>query len=172
MIKLKRTINVGLLLLLMMQSGGLYIALKIQQYSAKVVMQHTISHNEAPAIHMTLSLSDYMKSLVEKNEIFYRGKMYDIKTRIFSVDSIDMMVIHDVKEGNILKKVKKLFAHNNDLQKTFPEVITYLLSLNYIRTNINNPSVVFTSIFIIKSDFSEKAIFRNSNVLTPPPEVI
>jgi hypothetical protein len=158
-----------LLLLLIFQSGGLFIVFKLQQYSAKAIMFAEMSREETTFLQMTLSRSDYVKSLVEKNEIFYQGKMYDIKSKTFSGDSVIMMVIHDEKEGKIFKKVKKLLTHGS---KKTPDTLLNLLSLHYFHPFLLDSKMIFTSSTIQQPLFSEALIIRNSNVLTPPPELM
>jgi hypothetical protein len=152
-----------------LQSGGLFIAFKLQQYSAKAIMSVTMDRKETVYQPMTVSRTDYEKSLVEKNEIFYQGKMYDIKSKIFSGDSVVMRVIHDEKEGKIFKKVKKLLTHG---PKKTTDTLLRLLSLHYFHPFQSDSKMIFTSSTIQQPLFSEALIFRNSNVLTPPPELI
>jgi hypothetical protein len=158
-----------LLLLLILQSGGLFIAFKLQQYSAKAIMSMTMDRKETIYQPMTLSLTDYEKSLVEKNEIFYQGKMYDIKSKIFLGDSVDMMVIQDEKEEEIFKKVKKLLTHET---KKIPDTILHLLSLNYFQTFLLYSNIIFTSSTINQPLFSEALTFRSTDVLSPPPKPV
>jgi hypothetical protein len=152
-----------------MQSGGLFVVLKMQQYSAKSIMSVTMDRKETVYQPMTLSRTDYEKSLVEKNEIFYQGKMYDIKSKTFSGDSVTMMVIHDEKEGKIFKKVKELLTHG---QKKIPDTLLRMLSLHYFHPFLPDSKMIFTSSTMQQPLYSEALLFRNSNVLTPPPELI
>jgi hypothetical protein len=152
-----------------LQSGGLFIAFKLQQYTAKAIMSMTMNREETIYEPMTLSRSDYEKSLVEKNEIFYQGKMYDIKSKINSGDSIDMMVIHDEKEGKIFKKVKKLLTHG---PKKTPDTLLRLLSLHYFHPIILSSKMIFTSSAIQQPLFSEALLFRSTDVLSPPPKPV
>jgi hypothetical protein len=158
-----------LLLLLILQSGGLYIAFKLQQYAAKSIMSMTMDREETIYQPMTLSRIDYEKSLVEKNEIYYQGKMYDIKSKTFSGDSVTMMVIHDEKEGKIFKKVRKLLTHGST--KT-PDTLLRLLSLHYFHPFLLDSKMIFTSSTIQQPLFSEALIFRSTEVLSPPPKPV
>jgi hypothetical protein len=156
-----------LLLLLILQSGGLYIAFKLQQYTAKCIMSVTMDRKETVYQPMTLSRSDFEKSLVEKNEIFYQGKMYDIKSRTFSGDSVTMMVIHDEKEGKIFKKIKKLLTHGS---KKTPDTLLRLLSLHYFHPFLSDSKMISTSSTIQQPLFSEALLIRSTDVLSPPPK--
>jgi hypothetical protein len=132
-------------------------------------MSVTMDRKETVYQPMTLSCADYEKSLVEKNEIFYQGKMYDIKSKIFSGDSVAMRVIHDEKEGKIFKKVKKLLTHG---PKKTPDTLLRLLSLHYFHPFILSSKMIFTSSSIKQPLFSEALISRSTDVLSPPPKPV
>ena len=132
-------------------------------------MSYQMGKEETTFEPLTISRSNYKKCLVEKNEIFYLGKMYDIKTRIFSGDSVDMMVIQDVEEGKILKKLNKLLSHT---QEKMPDTILLLLSLNYLPLFSLNSNIVFTCSTQKQFQFSEALIMCISDVLSPPPKPV
>ncbi len=128
-----------------------------------------MDRNETIYQPMTLSRTDFEKSLVEKNEIFYQGKMYDIKSKTFSGDSVALMVIHDVEEGKIFKKVKKLLSHG---PKKTPDTLLRILAMHYLQPFFLNNSLVFTASTLKQPLFSEALIIRTRDVLSPPPKEV
>ncbi len=169
---LKKTLYISLLVLLIMQSGGLFVVLKMQQYTAKAIMHNQIRRSGNDIQHLRLCESDYNKCIVDNKEIYYKGKRYDVVCLTKAGDSIDMSVIHDEKEGNVVKRMKDFFAKSDDGSKKTPQELIRLLTLDYLQTAHPDISIVFYPFTTYKSPFIEGLIMRNTEVFLPPPELV
>jgi hypothetical protein len=161
-----------MLLLLIMQSGGLFMVLKMQQYAAKAVMQSSISCEANISRHLRIYGDDYIKSIVDNKEIFYQGKLYDVISMAKGADSVDLTVIQDEKEGSIFKRIKYLFTSSEDSNKKTPQELIRLLSLDYLQTSHPYISIVFYPYITYKTPFVEGVIIRSTEVFLPPPELV
>ena len=170
--KLKKVVYIFLLLLLVLQSGGLFLVLKSEQYAAQISMQHRIMNDTVSAEILTLSCRDYEKSLVDRKEIYYHGRMYDIRSMEKTGDSVRLVAVHDVKEGNILKKIKKLFPDNNTKHRQAPKHLMHLMTLNYIAFGVHPDDLILHFQILKKFSVAEHIISGNPEVLTPPPKSV
>lgn len=161
-----------LLFLLMLQSGGLFVAYKMQQYAAKYAMQQSIRKSTSIVETLSMSRSEFAKSLVDNKEIRYKGKMYDIRSMSILNDSVHLMVVHDTKEENILKKIKNLFSDHHSQKNKVPQVLIQLLSLDYIQHTVNLNPFITHHVVSLNHHFSENILSQNSEILLPPPEVV
>lgn len=150
----------------------MFIVFKMQQYYAKAVMLHNIKSSETRFENLTISYHDYVKSLVEKNEIFYHGKMYDIKTISFKKDSVSMSVIHDKAEGKVFKRLKELFSPEKNHHKKVPDTILRLITMNYIGIDGCKFKVVLNAIPLTRIYAPNKLTTGIIDVISPPPELV
>jgi hypothetical protein len=135
-------------------------------------MQQKVDNSNSCFEQLTLSYSDYVKSIVDDNEICFQGKMYDIKSMSFKNDSVCLVAINDIEEEDILKKIKKLFAADQSQKNKIPDSIIQLLSLDYIlQPGILNHNVTSFSISV-KYSYSENIIEQKSDIILPPPKLI
>jgi hypothetical protein len=155
-----------------MQSGGLFVVLKMQQYGAKVMMHNQMSREGSAAQQLRLHGKDYINSIADSKEIFYKGELYDVLSYAMVGDSVDLSVIRDEKEGNIVKRIKNLFTQPDDGNKKTPQEVIRLLTLDYLPTSHTDISIVFNHFTINKTSFSEGVIVRNAEVFLPPPELV
>ncbi len=157
----------------MLQSGGLFLLFKTQQYAAKISMQVNMIKGDTPVEHLSMSLVDYRKSITDNKELFYQGKMYDIKSLSFTNDSVNLIVIHDIKEENVLSKIKNLFASQDNTKKSkIPQTLIQLLSLDYIQDGIFCNDFVSHFSITLKHHFSENTITHCHKIILPPPEIV
>ncbi len=156
----------------MLQSGGLFIVLKLQQYSAKYAMQQKINTAKTNFEYLTLSQNDFQKYRIEKKELFYQSKLYDIKSIEVCNDSVKLSLIRDSEEENVFKKIKKLFATDQNHSKKLPDMLIQLLHLDYVsHTCITVPHRIHFSI-TRNQGYNASLLTPVSDILLPPPESV
>jgi hypothetical protein len=168
---LRKPVYLILLLLLFMQSGGLFIVLKLQQYASKELMNEHISKSSTGARHLALGIIDFKSCITGRNEIFHDGKLFDILSVEFNSDSVHLIAINDVKEENILKTIKVLFTENSLDPKKSTEALLQLLFPDYLPTSLPDNTMAADPLPLEKFLYSESTILRNIEVFLPPPKM-
>jgi hypothetical protein len=91
--------------------GGMLIILNIQQSIVQLRMGERLESDTSSFEYFILSNTKYKESMLNSKEISFKGKMYDINSRTFSVDSVTLQVIHDNDEEFILQMIKNFIAN-------------------------------------------------------------
>ena len=128
---LKRTISLVLLLINLLLAGGYSIIYKIQQLRVRSEMLEELKEGQAVATKLTLSISDFQKSKINSSEIYFKGKMYDVKSVNISTDMVELLVINDTKEEKIIEKNNELSKNANG-QNKLPSQLLKLITMVYI----------------------------------------
>jgi hypothetical protein len=128
---LKRLGYIALLILILLQAGGLLLVYNAQQGYARYKMARLMASREGRLIDMELSTSEYQAAKVAgHDEICCNGKMYDIRSMVASAGRVKLRVINDTGEEAVIKKIKRLTGekHNKEmfeqLMKLFAQVYT------------------------------------------------
>ena len=106
--KLKRSLCILLIAILLLQSGVLVLYFQCHQLIVKIEMKERMNLDETKFETMLLSVADYHRSIVNSHEITIGGEMYDVKTVKYVQGKVELKLIHDKHEGNIIKKIKYL----------------------------------------------------------------
>jgi len=169
---LKKTIYITLLLILFLQFGGLLIVLNIQQQFVKHQMKEKLENDFTLFEKLTLTKEQYQKSKIESREIFFNGNMYDIKSEITVGDSVKLIVINDVKEKNILKKMMDLSNNMTSHNSKFPNHLNTLIWLKYLSPE--KEFTFFNPVFKIKIGYGQvpDIISQILDISTPPPRKV
>ncbi len=120
---------------------------------------------------ISLSISEYSKCKLNKREMNYQGKLYDIKSVEIHADQVDVLVVHDKEEEGIKERIEILFQKKGAQEKGFLTVLEKLSTLNY-----TCPGSYFTlTPRMIRKYFtnsSEGILTSEKEITTPPPKVI
>ena len=135
-------------------------------------MLEELKEGRQPAIELTLTVPDFKKSKVGSNEIYFNGKMYDIKSISFIGDSVKLKAIDDVEEKKIVDIINALSNNMNDSNRKLPLQIHYLTLLKYISSNYNlsitipssQINIFYSSVFDLES--------TKPDIKTPPPQLV
>ncbi len=161
-----------MLFILLMQSGGLFLVYKVQQWNIQNKMSQVLKNDQTGFIRMTLTVSEYQKYKVKSNEICWKGKMYDVKSAVISGDNIDLLVINDIREENILRQIKLMTDNAAKQHRELPHQIIELLIAPYLCAAICD-KMIFQNIQEIKyPSLTEVPDSITSDVPSPPPELV
>ncbi len=161
---------IPLLLIILLQSGGISLYYKIQQSLAHNQAHHKLHKKNTRFHKLTLTLSEYHHSKVEHDEIRLNGKMYDVKSAKIVGNTVELQVIHDTEEETMFKEIRKFFDRTNQPNSQFNHHLQLLLTLSYLPPSY--PIWVLTSSFS-KSVFNTPAptiLSGYISLATPPPE--
>lgn len=151
--------------------GGLFIC-KMQQQLVRYKMEQALNNEKTSFQKLILSLNEFEKGKINKDEIIFNGSMYDVKSIKILGDSVEMLAINDIKEENIIENIKKL-VNANDLQnKDLPNQFVKLLTLVYISPTSNYNFLSQKKRQNIFKPLCEIIISHKSSISSPPPELV
>jgi hypothetical protein len=169
---LKKTSYIALLIVILMQSGGLLLVYKMKQLKVQFKMMQVLRENHEGFSKLTLTLAEYNQSRIKSHEISWQGRMYDVKSKVITGNSVDLLVIHDEKEENILKKIKLLAGNTSSQNRELPQQLVQLLTLTYICPAEEADFKVRDLEEYSFLPFSEKYNSIDIDILSPPPELV
>jgi hypothetical protein len=160
-----------LLLILLLQAGGMLLIYKVQQFTIQYEMRLALNSDESSFEKLILNIAEYRKSRVNSTEIYLNGNLYDVKSVIITGDTAELIVINDLKEKILLDSLKDFLKKSNQSKKELPDQLQKLLAINYIATDpgriIFIPSHCFNIIY-----HAELAIYSEpSDIPSPPPKL-
>jgi len=87
-----------LLALILFQGAGWMLAWQAMQVHAKISAEVAVARPENPSLHLTLSIGLFQRVRVDRKEIRLDGNMYDIRSALFTRDSVHLELYHDKRE--------------------------------------------------------------------------
>lgn len=105
---------------------------KVQQFSVQYKMRLALNESAISFEKLILNIDEYRKSRLNSREISYKGNMYDVKSVNITGDSVELLVINDVKEKILLQEIKDFLQKSNQSKKELPDQLQKFLSINYI----------------------------------------
>ena len=142
------------------------------QQETKQEMIHKIS-GDIPSSDITaitfskeeISASDFR----EKDELEYKGSMYDVVKKSETNDSYIFYCINDIKEAHLIKNFKQHFDDNKEKsnQNNLKTLISLIAPAVIVNNNIVNRTDIVSSLNNHLS-FNYKSIWFDK--LTPPPK--
>lgn len=167
---LKKTIYISLLLILLLQAGGMLLIYKIQQFSAQYKMSLAMNNNEASFEKLVINIDEYYKCRLNSREISYNGDLYDVKSLKLCGDSTELLVLKDEKETALLEEIKEFLRKSNQSKKELPDHLQKLFSISYIAADegrlIYIPSLDYNIFYQPESNLVSDFIENPS----PPPK--
>ena len=118
-----------------------------------------------------LSFSDFKKNQVDGHEIFFNGKMYDIKLVKYSGNFVELLAVNDTKEEKILEKINYLMTHSPNGHNNQTNHLINLLSQIYIFSVTEN-EYLFKPVLIRFPSFCESITLHNLDITSPPPKLV
>jgi hypothetical protein len=135
-------------------------------------MSKAIRFKQSGFQHLILSLSEFQKSSINRNEISFRGNMYDIKSVTIHGNSAELSVMKDFNEKLILQKVKYLLQSTKNRQNHLPNQIVQMLIHSYIFP-IKETKLFFPGLpESIYPRVSEIPVSLSGKITSPPPELV
>ncbi len=173
LLPLKKFASISLLLLILLQIGGMLLVYQLQQRSVQQEMKQTLCNEPTRLEKITLSTKEYNSYKINAGEIAIDGKMYDVKSVKHSVHSVELWVINDQKEEHILQKIASFFHQNEAAPKSkFPNQLEQLFSLAYLLPENYSPRFRAT----VANHFYPLTLLYNTTdhlfIFTPPPELV
>lgn len=100
----------ALLTLLLFQSAGWSLTWQIMHWEAKSAAQITLNRRETPLQTLKIVRNRLPALRVDKNEIRFEGRLYDIKNQKIEGDSVTLTLYHDRHEEAVLNALTGLIA--------------------------------------------------------------
>ena len=119
---------------LFLQMGGLWTSLKIQQGIHRWEMLERIESDPQHLITIIMSIKEYEASLVENDEILWRGEMYDVKSEIIKAETVELLAFPDEEEDRMLIQLTKL-EESHPSRKNSETLLNDLTRMFYLVPN-------------------------------------
>jgi hypothetical protein len=168
---LKKTGYILLLAILLLQTGGMLLVYKIQQFYVQYEMSLIVKDSNTSFEKLILSADEYQKSRVNSREILFKGNMYDVKSVKITGNTAELLVINDKKEKKLVKNIKDFLYKTNQQKKELPEQLQKFLSLNYLPADKELTDIVTILSSIIFYSPDGNILFHLSDIPSPPPKL-
>lgn len=96
----------ALLALILFQGAGWMLAWQAVQFHAKISADIAVSLPETPSLHLTLSTRLFQRVRIDRKEIRLDGNLYDIRSAVFTGDSVHLELYHDKREQALFALLK------------------------------------------------------------------
>ena len=168
---MKRYLFIILLIIILLQAGGLMLVYQASQQIVKFWMARVIDTEESRFEQITLSISEYHSSKINRKELLYKGNMYDVKSQVVHNDSIHLTVINDMREKQIVDRIKYIAGQKNRQHKDLPNKIIKLYTLDYIHPSLQACIDVLLEISEIYRAMDVDYPSFKPDILSPPPRL-
>ncbi|MCD6013039.1 MAG: hypothetical protein K0Q79_2901 [Flavipsychrobacter sp.] len=165
---LKKLTHIILILLLILQTGGIVLYYQGQQHQWRKHMVSVLANEKIKLGTFTLTLQEYERSKAGENELCLNGKMYDLKSATINGEEVIVTAIQDTKEDDIVHRIKKIITggkHGSHI----PRPLIELLALYYILPPASELHFYNESHSHRFYTFSDKVFSRNNDIYVPPP---
>jgi len=161
----KKTLIFSLLFLFLFNTLGYYVIFELSKFLIKKEMREMVSRQTSAVTVLTVPDAENNPDLrrIDKREILFKHKMYDIIREVRQGKSITFYCIRDTKEENLLAGFKKINTNR----------ITLALLKNLITAALPEyPAKIDLSDFSLFQYFSATSSlsFISFPPLSPPPE--
>ena len=144
----------------------------LQQRAIQFQMSDRMKNEDAQLEKIILTASEYKESLVHSDEIYFKGKMYDIKSASFAGDTVELLVINDVEEEGIVARIKSLLNNTASSNSKIPHDLSQLSSLIYLQSFSDQVLFVpLTGIHCLPLT-TLNILSHDVDVLSPPPWLV
>ena len=179
---MKKLIPILLSLIIVYNSIGSFIALKIIQYNIKREIKREIKKGVPAEDYILVKLTDYdidnekngFRYFDDDKEFRYNNSMYDIIKKKVVNDTNYFYCINDKKEEILFQNIDLLVKNNLDTNipaKKHSEAISWLIIKGLVQDKDRNPLLRITkNIDYFNSDDSVLELYYD--ILTPPPKQI
>ncbi len=168
---MKRLGYLALILLLILQSGGILLFYHLQQSAVRYQMQEEIRLKETVFEKLTLSKTEFDKNRINSHEVLLNGKMYDIKSIHYNGSKVTLIALNDKGEENIIRKIKSYLAQSSRRQ-TIPDHFNKFFSIIYLLPVYDHTSLNSQNEQTFFSYCTAVLLSRTISITSPPPELV
>ena len=152
-----------------MQTGGLWLIYKTEQYCVQNEMEESLNSKETIFQKLSLSLNDFQKDKINDHEISINGKMFDIKSISVKGNKVELLALNDSKEESIIENINKSGNNGDQQNQELPTRLFKLLALFYISPSTDHNFLFYKKQQNILQSLCEIFISYKSGVSSPPP---
>lgn len=131
-IALKSALYIGLLGLLLLQSGGLLLLFQGRQQLIRMEVRQKLKLGSTRTEILCLSRSEFMENRVGNDELSLGGQMYDIRSVHFEGNEAHIEAFRDVEEENVLHTIRKMLHIDKKNRPIQPQVWHKWLALTFV----------------------------------------
>lgn len=165
---MKKVLIIFLSILLLLQSGGLFVSLNFNQLLVKIA-QNGLKYTSENTLTLSLTPDEYKRCKLNKREILYQEKMYDIVSENAEKNCIILKVVQDNFEIEIANFIKKYLSKNKKSDDNI--ALSSLMHLCYLQSYnlfmFKSEILVETTKGYIQKNISDYLL----KIELPPPEL-
>ena len=136
-------------------------------------MVQTIEKKETKLSTIRLTIETFNKSKINAKEIFYQGKLYDIKSVKIENNIAELLVFNDTKEEIILEHIKSLSANtDSNQQKNYPAELVKLFTVAFVCPTNDVSFTPQESAVITFFSYCEPLVSISEKIIFPPPKLV
>jgi hypothetical protein len=154
-----------------MQEEELMVIYRVELGQVHREMKKTLEDKETNFERISLNTEEFNNSGFDGQEIFYRGKMYDIRSVTLHGDKVELLAVNDTKEERILEQINHTTGQQDHNQKEMPGNIAQFIGLLYDFPLINNFSISPTENHAFSLPDNTALLSRYLEISSPPPEL-
>jgi len=162
--------NLSLLLLLLLQSGGMLLIYEMQRAWVQNEMQQLITLSDTRFETIVLPIAEYEKSKINDREILLNGMFYDVKSISICGSRVELLAVHDAEEKSIMEKIMKEIGSGSRHKTPFPTALVNLLTLVYTHPSMPAHFYAAHSCPLIFPPLGRNYSSAPFEVSSPPPE--
>jgi hypothetical protein len=173
----RKSITSFLLLIILVQVMGYYLAFRIRQNEVKEEMHAYLkSHtNDQHLTHFHLplhngELNDERFTWDNDNEFEFAGKMYDVIERNVSGDAVVLHCLEDAKETELLKVFEQMQKSESQKGKSRTASLVQLISTLYLPMQASPIAPAPAEATNDFNSYTSSTVERAADILTPPPQ--
>jgi hypothetical protein len=168
----RRLFNILLMLLVLLQTGGVLLIYGYRQYQVKREMRTQILAAQEGLEKIILSTEAYLKARVDRHEIMLEGRMYDVHSMAVTERGVEILALHDEKETAVINDMLGFFGFAHHKESPVPQKILTLMGLEYTLPEAVDFSPVLYPVHTNFFQSAETFVSFDPAVAGPPPKMV
>ncbi|HLP13649.1 MAG TPA: hypothetical protein VK177_17080 [Flavobacteriales bacterium] len=166
---MKKSLALALLFIFLLQSGGLLLIQKIQRANLKWKMEALLERTHTGFEKLTMPVHVYEACKVDRKEIRYHGRMYDVKSATVTGNTVELLVINDTEEERLMESMKAGARLWDEPVQGPQTIVLKFLQLHYVCADEATQLAFFTNENTITTNHEQNLVSITSDIPTPPP---
>ncbi len=168
---LKSPLLLTLLIGLLLQADGILLLYKTQQNIHRVAQQAALSQGAPELQQISLSQRDYAAARIGDQEIFWKGKMFDVKSCRLRNGTVSLLVISDNEEDGMLTRIRD-YTRRQHTPNGNTNLMQRLFSLQYLLPGADHPFCIPALTLAFQTHALISPVAGYAAIFAPPPRIV
>ena len=167
---MKKFTLISLLVLLMLQSGGLFLLLKLEQQFVKREMETELNEDSDRLTPLSLSLEEFSQCRLNNHELKFHGNMLDFKIVGYNHNTVSLLVLNDTEEDSIIHHLSTFNKLTQKQQNKLPQHMVKLMKQCFLFEKSTFSPENDCNFRVINREVIADIIFGDQEINSPPPK--